>query len=40
MMIHALVRGLFEALAEQKRKHHIHRMRLFKEFWDGILHHG
>jgi hypothetical protein len=39
-MIHALVRGLFEALAEQNRKHHDLRIRMFKEFWDSILHHG
>ena len=40
MMPQALIRGLFEALEEQLRKRHDQRIRVFKEFWNGILHHG
>jgi hypothetical protein len=39
-MIHALVRGLFEALAEEKRKRHELRAVNFKAFLNSIFHHG
>jgi hypothetical protein len=40
MMSHALVRGFFEAIAEQFKKQRELRMRIFKGFISSIFHFG